>query len=277
MGNNNIPKNPAPVETGKQEEAVFEAQAYGSPQPDAGSDVTVLKTVGIGGPVPIVAPKHNTIQLQPIVVPLAVVPYMTQDSSVLRTDGRPAGGTLPQDYGEDVGFHVEDSAESERVRKPKTHARIFSLVSLILTLVLTLPFIIAYFDVKIGGLSLAEFNTIGLIESWIDGAKFSLSPVSNLLNIAAMAILMVLDIVLLIALIAGKYPRAFTVIFTFIAFACLLADLLIDVIKKSFVLSDRIILLVMLALLGVALILSIIFVIIVNRLEDKAEEKESEI
>ena len=73
------------------DQTLYEAEAYGSPQPEAGSDVTVMKTVGIGGPVPIVAPKHNTIQLQPIVVPLAVVPYMTQDSNVLRTDGRPQG------------------------------------------------------------------------------------------------------------------------------------------------------------------------------------------
>ena len=71
-----------------EDEPMFESEAYAAPQPEAGSDVTVLKPVGTGGPVPIVAPKHNTIQLQPIVVPLAVVPYMTQDSNVLRTDGR---------------------------------------------------------------------------------------------------------------------------------------------------------------------------------------------
>ena len=81
------PENNAPV-VFEEEKPLFEAEAYGSPQPEAGSDVTVMKQVGIGGPVPIVAPKHNTIQLQPIVVPLAVVPYMTQDSSVLRTEGR---------------------------------------------------------------------------------------------------------------------------------------------------------------------------------------------
>ena len=74
-----VPESNAPI-VFENEQTLYEAEAYGSPQPEAGSDVTVMKPVGIGGPVPIVAPKHNTIQLQPIVVPLAVVPYMTHRS-----------------------------------------------------------------------------------------------------------------------------------------------------------------------------------------------------
>ena len=70
-----------------QEEAVFESEAYGSPQPDAGMGTTVCKPVGIGGPIPIVAPRRTTIQLQPIIVPMAVVPYMSQDNDVLKVDG----------------------------------------------------------------------------------------------------------------------------------------------------------------------------------------------
>ena len=45
-----------------EDEPMFEAEAYTAPQPEAGSDVTVMKTVGTGGPVAIVAPKHNTAQ-----------------------------------------------------------------------------------------------------------------------------------------------------------------------------------------------------------------------
>ena len=70
-----------------QEEVLFESEAYGSAQPDAGMGTTVCKPVGIGGPVPIIAPKNSTIQLQPIVVPMAVVPYMSQDCDVLKTEG----------------------------------------------------------------------------------------------------------------------------------------------------------------------------------------------
>ena len=90
------------------DEPLFESEAYGTPQPEAGSDVTVMKPVGIGGPVPIVAPKHNTIQLQPIVVPLAVVPYMTQDSNVLRTDGKQQSGYMPStvEYGDATEFET---------------------------------------------------------------------------------------------------------------------------------------------------------------------------
>ncbi|MCQ2602609.1 MAG: hypothetical protein MJ193_01645, partial [Clostridia bacterium] len=78
-----------PVE--EQKEETFETEAYGTPEPDKGMDTTVMKPVGMGAPVPVVMPKHNTVQLQPIIVPLAVVPYMTQDSDVLRTDGENAG------------------------------------------------------------------------------------------------------------------------------------------------------------------------------------------
>ena len=66
----------------QQEEVLFESEAYGNAQPDAGMGTTVCKPMGIGGPIPVVAPKNNTIQLQPIIVPMAVVPYMSTFSGV---------------------------------------------------------------------------------------------------------------------------------------------------------------------------------------------------
>ena len=88
--------SPAAASEEEPKETLYESEAYGNPRPDTGTRTTVMKTVGVGGPVPIIAPKHNTIQLQPIIVPLAVVPYMSQDSAVLNTEGETtayAGGS----------------------------------------------------------------------------------------------------------------------------------------------------------------------------------------
>ena len=107
------PENSVGVTDRTEEPVLYESEAYGNPQPDEGTKTTVMKPVGIGGPVPIVAPKHNTIQLQPIVVPLAVVPYMTQDSDVLRTDGR--APSYPQnEYASAVEFEEEKAAAKKR-------------------------------------------------------------------------------------------------------------------------------------------------------------------
>ncbi|MBO5777129.1 MAG: hypothetical protein J6R34_01605, partial [Clostridia bacterium] len=99
-----------------QEEVLFESEAYGSAQPDAGMGTTVCKPVGIGGPVPIVAPKSSTIQLQPIIVPLAVVPYMSQDCDVLKTEGV----QTTDDYDEATAEFSRMEAEKEAERKKKS-------------------------------------------------------------------------------------------------------------------------------------------------------------
>lgn len=260
------------------EEVLLEAEAYGSPQPDAGSDVTVLKPVGMGGPVPIVAPKHNTIQLQPIIVPLAVVPYMTQDSGVLRTDGRPAGGSVAPEYDEATEFKSVQKEKKSVAKRQKVFARVFCLISFIVAVVLCLPYILSYFNVKIGGLSLAEFNVIGLMKGWINkSVPFSFSPAANIINLAAMAIFMLTALILFIGLLAGRYPRAFTGIFSLIGSGCVIAVLVIDVVKKAFVAKDRIALIVLLALSVVAFALSIAFAAILNRMEDKEDYSDSEI
>ena len=36
---------------------LYESDAYGDPEPDAAASTTIMKPVGTGGPVPIVAPK----------------------------------------------------------------------------------------------------------------------------------------------------------------------------------------------------------------------------
>ncbi len=263
-------------ETVPEEELIFEAEAYGSPQPDEGSDVTVMKPVGIGGPVPIVAPKHNTIQLQPIVVPLAVVPYMTQDSSVLRTDGRTQAPSQSHDDIEATEFKAVDKEKAQKKRRPLV--RLYAFISFLLSALVTLPFILSYFKVTIGSVDFNEFNTIWVIQSWIDKSlKFSFYPIARILDLVVMAMAMLTTLILLIGLIAGRYPRPISGILSFVALGCMIAQLVNDVVKHRFVIKDRIIFVVMLALLAILFVLSIVFSVLINRMEDRAEQEESEI
>lgn len=103
---------------------------------------------------------------------------------------------------------------------------------------------------------------------------FSLSPISSLLYIAAAAFSAVLAVCLLIGLIAGRYPRAFTGIFSFVSAGCLLATLIIDLVKKQFVAGDRTAFIAALCVSLVGFVASIIFSIILNKLEDRVEEQD---
>ncbi len=273
---NLIETAPQAQELGVEEETLLEAEAYTSPQPDSGSDVTVLKPVGTGGPVPIVSPKHNTIQLQPIIVPLAVVPYMTQDSSVLRTDGKTAQPSYGYDEGEAAQFKAVEKEKEDK--KPRMGARLFAFISLLLAALTTVPFILSYFDISFGSVDFAEFNTIKLIASWINKtAVFSFKPIWNILGLVVMAMAMLSVLLTLIGLIIGKYPKPLLCIFEFVAMGCLIAELVLVLVNEKFEVKDRIIFIVVLALTVIAFVLSVIFSATINRREDKAEEKESEI
>lgn len=272
-----IETTPTPVQDfNVEEEPIYEAEAYSTPQPDSGSDVTVLKPVGSGGPVPIVAPKHNTIQLQPIVVPLAVVPYMTQDSSVLRTDGRQSQPAYAHEEGEAAEFR---SVEKEKAaKKTRTGARLFAFLSFLLAALTVVPFILGYFNIEVSGVKFSEFNSITLIAGWINKSiEFSFRPITNILKVVIMAMAMLSALFTLIGLIIGKYPKPLLCIFEFVGFGCFAAILIKDIVKKQFEIQNRIIFIVALALTALAFILSIVFSVLINRREDKAEELESEI
>lgn len=256
------------------DEPMFESEAYTAPQPEAGSDVTVLKPVGTGGPVPIVAPKHNTVQLQPIVVPLAVVPYMTQDSSVLRTDGRGqnvyAQATVESDEATDF-----QTISARKVKKQvKVQPRIFALVTFLLSALTVLPFILSYFMPKIGNISIEVFNVIGLIKGWVANG-FELHPLANLDYVVVAGLSAILTVVSLVAIIVGRYPRAFNFIFSLATAAALVALLVKWLIDKSFVAQEKVAFLVVLVLGLVNLVLTIVFSILMNKLDDKMENAEN--
>ena len=257
-----------------EDEPMFESEAYAAPQPEAGSDVTVLKPVGTGGPVPIVAPKHNTIQLQPIVVPLAVVPYMTQDSNVLRTDGRGQNVYAQATVENDEATDFETVSARKVKKKGKVQPRIFALVTFLLSALTVLPFILSYFMPSVGSVSIEKLNVIGVIRNWIANG-FALRPLSNLAYIGVAAVSAVMTIASLISIIVGKYPRALNFIFALASSGAMLALLIKWLVAKTFVASEKIAFLIVLVLCLVNLVLTIVFAILMNKLDDKVENVQN--
>lgn len=257
-----------------EDEPMFESEAYAAPQPEAGSDVTVLKPVGTGGPVPIVAPKHNTIQLQPIVVPLAVVPYMTQDSNVLRTDGRGQNVYAQATVENDEATDFETVSARKVKKKGKVQPRIFALVTFLLSALTVLPFILSYFMPSVGSVSIEKLNVIGVIKNWIDNG-FTLRPLSNIAYIGVAVVSAVMTIASLISVIVGKYPRAFNFIFALASSGAMLALLIKWLVTKTFVVSEKIAFLIVLVLCLVNLVLTIVFAILMNKLDDKVENMQN--
>lgn len=257
-----------------EDEPMFEAEAYTAPQPEAGSDVTVMKTVGTGGPVPIVAPKHNTVQLQPIVVPLAVVPYMTQDSSVLRTDGRGQNGYAQASVENDEATDFETIAARKVKKRGKIQPRIFALVTFILSALVVLPFILSYFVKNIGSVSIEQFDIIGKIKDWVANG-FELKPLRYPAYIGVAAVSALMTIASLVSVICGKYPRALNFIFALVASVAMLAVLVKWLVDKTFDASQNVGFLVILVLSLVNLVLSIVFAVLLNKLDDKIENAEN--
>lgn len=260
------------------ENSVLETEAYASPKPDAGAESTVLKQVGTGGPVPIIAPKYNTIQLQPIIVPLAVVPYMTQDSNVLRTDGKQQGGYIPNDeYGEAAHF---ESASRGRKKKSKAQKkekkpqwqRIFALVSFVIAALLLLPFIIN--SPKFGSIPLYDMYIIGMIKGWAEAHSASLGEPEYIVYLLVPAFTAVMVVLSIICLIVGKYKGLPISILSFVDIACLLVVLVWRLVSKDFVLSERVSLIIALVESALSFILAVIFNIISNHMEDEAEQRE---
>lgn len=253
---------------------LFESEAYGSPQPDAGMETTVMKPIGIGAPVPIVAPKHNTIQLQPIIVPIAVVPYMTQDSDVLRADSGVSGG--PFGYGEypDAEFSKSASASAEKKTikdKKSAVARVSALIVFLFSAVQLLFFLLAKFEPNTFGLNFAPFNVIDALYSWI---AFKIEPVNKavmiLYSIAA-ASSGLLVIVTLLSLIFGKYPYAFVSVLALLSAAPVGAALIYEVVKGTFVLNAEMALVVLTAISVAVFLLSVILVFVAIKKKQDSE------
>ncbi len=262
------------------ETAILEAEAYNMPTPDAGADVTMFGTVGSGGPVPIIAPKHNTIQLQPIVVPLAVVPYMSQDSSVLRTDGRQAAGN-GDEFDEAAEFENAGAADGKKKKKKAVAERLLSAVTLLLGIGMFLPFIISFLmenTIKDGDpRGIGEFNIIRMIMNWADkSVQFNfVAHINYILYIVAAAMAAVIIVCALIGLIVGRYPRPLVCITSCIGFLSVLVVLILGCVNKEvkFDANSRLTLVIMVALTGLIFVTSVLFSVILNKIEDEQDKK----
>ena len=238
---------------------LYESDAYGDPEPDAAASTTIMKPVGTGGPVPIVAPKGNTIQLQPIIVPLAVVPYMTQDSDILRTEGGAAALDRPDYVSGAVEFDRAEKKKAVRAgSKTKTENRVFAAVMFLLAALGVAAYLLAYFKPDIHEwYSLAQADAIGGIINWVNGDLFDLSL--TLINAAGAAVAAVLFVVTLLALVLGRYPRKTVTALSLFAAASYSAEIIHQKIAGHFVPDKDVATLTMLALFGLIFILSVIF------------------
>ena len=267
------------VEFARELEKPVEAEMYRPPKAESDADATVLKQVGVGGPVPIIAPKHNTIQLQPIIVPLAVVPYMTQDSNVLRTDGKQAGGYVPDDeYGEDTQFESVSSAKKKGKDKAGRGGiqwqRIFAVITFLVALFLLLPFLISYSSNHIGNLQLGEMDFIGMIKGWVQMKSITISSPENLVYIAVPVFTAAILIASVIYLISGKYNGVSVAILSFIDIACLMVLLVWNIVEHKFVASAKVAFIIALVESILVFVLGIVFNVISNRIEDESEQME---
>ncbi len=215
---NFVPEQEAPIE-----ETLFESEAYGNPQPDAGMETTVMKPVGMGGPVPIVAPKHNTIQLQPIIVPLAVVPYMTQDSDVLRTDGE--GGAASYQNAQSGFSKVEEDKNAAKKKSGKAGVRAASFFSFLLSAVVLVIYLLAYFKPEIWIFDFKGFNVIGTIIDWIGGIA-PINLASTLLHIICAGFAAISVLTHFVTFCVGKMCAGFNTVLAFISAATVDAALI---------------------------------------------------
>ncbi len=234
-----------------------------------------MKQVGIGGPVPIVAPKHNTIQLQPIVVPLAVVPYMTQDSNVLRTDSRQGGyeSAEEESYGEDTSFDTVERRKAVRKKRKTSFPRIFSFVSFIVTALFILPFFLSYKMTNIGVMEIAGFDVIGIIKIWIAGGFDIEADVFNLIYVIVMGLAGIQVVLTALGIIIGKYPKPISPILSFLNMGCFIGILVYDIVQGGFIADENIGLLVMLSVSAFNFLLTVIFSVLLNRREDREEQR----
>ncbi len=283
------------------EDDFYEADAYDIPRTENGQDVTFVKPVGIGAPVPIVAPKHTNVQLQPIVVPLAVIPYMSQDTDVLyanRREQQPARRQAPQRPGQHAAAHndasyptefsVEDHAKAKK--SCKVRARVCSFFTLLFSaLILALFGIGAYTFIAFGGGGFAINGTqilfvpclesVGVFVNFIMNGQAAaiLQDPSTIVGVVICAVALVQAIVALITLIAGKYPRVWNCLASLVVFGGLLGLMVKDIIViDTWAVDSWYMEIVAVGLAFIGFLLAVIFSISLNRLDNKVERMEME-
>ena len=259
-----------------QEEVLFESEAYGSAQPDAGMGTTVCKPVGIGGPVPIIAPKNSTIQLQPIVVPMAVVPYMSQDNDVLKTEGV----QLVEEYDTQASDFSRMEAEQKVEKKKKSQkagARAASFFMFLLSGLVVVAYMLAYFKPEVFTLNFGkDLNVIGQIVDWtkeIEPADMA----TTILHAICFGLAGITAITTLITLIVGKLPAGFVLALSLISAVAVDAALIYNAVLATqdgakFVAKDWLEYIIVAGIATLAFLISIIVLVALNKKKDLYED-----
>ncbi|MBO7326636.1 MAG: hypothetical protein J6U74_03905 [Clostridia bacterium] len=259
-----------------QEEVLFESEAYGSAQPDAGMGTTVCKPVGIGGPVPIVAPKSSTIQLQPIIVPLAVVPYMSQDCDVLKTEGV----QTTDDYDEATAEFSRMEAEKEAERKKKSQkagARAAAFFMFLLTGIVAAAYMLAYFKPEVFTLNFGkDLNVIGQIVDWAKGTAPA-NMALTIMHAVCFGLAGIIAITSLISLFVGKFPARFILALAILSAVAVDAAFIyqaVDAVNKgtAFVVKDYLEYIIVASVATLAFIISMIVAIAMGRKKNLYED-----
>lgn len=267
----------------------FETEAYTEATPDPGMETTFTKVVGSGGPVPIVAPKHTTVQLQPIIVPLAVVPYMSSDSDILKTEGKPGEPTYEQgtESGLSAEFRKVDAHDVIKSNKrAKLRKRIFSLFTFLFTALGVLYFVLAHFKPEIFSfLGNDPVDPIGWLIHWIKGdlssfVDYASRGISDM-DMKVYIIMYLLSLfgfglsvlISFIGILFAKYPGGLYVSMTLLSFGAGLIALIMNLVKNTFSLSNDAAMIFLAALAFFDLILVIVFATIHRRKENEYEDE----
>lgn len=259
-----------------QEEVLFESEAYGNAQPDAGMGTTVCKPVGIGGPIPIIAPRNNTIQLQPIIVPMAVVPYMSQDSAVLQTEGQQLVEEYDTAASDFSRMEAEQKAE-KKVKSQKAGARAASFFMFLLSGLIVVAYMLAYFKPEVLTLNFGRhLNVIGDVVAWAKGTAPA-DMATTILHAVCLGMSGITAITTLITLIVGKLPAGFVLILSLLASVAVDSAIIYNAVMftkdgAAFVVKDWAEYIGVAAVATLAFIISIIVLVALNRKKNLYED-----
>lgn len=191
------------------------------------------------------------IKLQPIIVPLAVVPYMTQDQNMV-------GGVQSAPYHEFGTYcEAETLSGNKSKKKSKIASRFLALFMALISALLVASFILAKFFDFIGPLSLDKINIIDSMNQWAHGYPPQNMIIDLLLTISAGISAFAL-IGGAVAFLFGDYPKYTSVLGSLLMASPLLAVLIYEIIKNQFVLQKEIVFVILVGVTLLKLLISLI-------------------
>ncbi|MGI6228950.1 MAG: hypothetical protein ACOYIN_04910 [Christensenellales bacterium] len=210
-----------------------------------------FKKLQPNGPVAVIAPV-NPVQLTPIVVPVAIVPYATQNQPLLQyavpsdqvyqgqgtSSSTEFGGSYDQPQaspfapapGAPFAATPAMPSEAAAVKKPQKASRVLFFLSFLFSAIYLLPILLGYFEVKIATIDFAGTNFINELITAIQDNTFvdfikDTGNIGNLLFIVAVIFDLVVLIMSLVGLFSGKTNKVFIpgvllALFAIAGFAC---------------------------------------------------------